>query len=68
MYHNGAGVRKDEVTAYAWYNLAASNGSDVAEKNKSLIAKKMSRKQIVEAKKLSRKLLKQIEERQKKAE
>ena len=68
MYHYGEGVRRDEVTAYAWYNIAGSNGSADAQKNKSLIAKEMTRKQIVKAKKLSRELLKQIEERQKKAE
>ena len=59
---------EDNVTAYAWYNIAGSNGSADARTNKDIIAKQMTREQIAEAQKLSRELLKQIEERQKKDE
>ncbi len=42
----GDGVPEDEVTAYAWYNLAAANGSALAKKNKADIAKSITPGQI----------------------
>jgi TPR repeat protein len=53
----GNGVTQDYVTAYMWLDLAAAQGDKVAEKNRDLIAKEMSVKQLVEAKKLARECL-----------
>ena len=59
MYQKGEGVLEDDVTAYAWLNLAAANGDAIAEKNKALIAKLMTPEQIAKAQELSREMLKQ---------
>ena len=60
MYDNGEGVLEDDVTAYAWYNIAAANEGALAQKNKSIIANEMTPEQIAEAQKLSRELLEHI--------
>lgn len=52
----GEGVPEDSVQAYAWLNLAAAQGNMDASKNKGLIRKLMTREQVAEAQKLSRKL------------
>ena len=31
MYHNGRGVPQDNVYAYMWWSITASNGSDTRE-------------------------------------
>ncbi|MDE0513004.1 MAG: hypothetical protein OXI88_14595 [Gammaproteobacteria bacterium] len=54
MYAKGEGVPEDDVQAYAWYNIAAAQGSELAEGNKEKIATDMTRPQIAEAQKLSR--------------
>jgi TPR repeat protein len=62
MYGFGMGVIQDYVTAYAWANIAAANGSKTAIKLKSgFLEKKMTPDQIAEAQKLSRELLRKIE-------
>ena len=58
MYANGKGVLEDNVTAYAWWNIAAANGSATGKKNKDIIAKRMTADQIAEGQKLSREMLK----------
>lgn len=68
MYDYGLGVPEDNLTAYAWYSIAASKGIVDGRKTEDFITKEMSHEQIAEAQKLSRELVKQIEERQKKAE
>ena len=40
-YHNGAGVAKDEVEAYAYYNLAGITNED-ARKSLAILEKEMS--------------------------
>jgi TPR repeat protein len=63
MYANGLGVLEDSVAAYAWWSIASTNGNSTARSNKDIFAKRMSREQIAEAQKLSRKLYDQIEAR-----
>ena len=57
MYHNGDGVLEDDVTAYAWFNIAAFDGNATTKKNKKLQVKEMSAEQIAEAQKLSKEML-----------
>ena len=49
---------EDDVTAYAWLNIAAANGDAFAKKNKGIVAKKMTADQIAEGQKLSREMVK----------
>jgi len=61
MYMNGEGVPQNRVNAHMWFNLAAAHFSassprnrDAAARNRDLVARKMSREEIVEAQKLAR--------------
>ena len=63
MYALGRGVLEDSVAAYAWWNIASTNGNSDARSNKDKLAKQMTREQIAEAQKLSRKLYDEIEAR-----
>ena len=47
---------QDYVTAYAWFNLAASQDKDIAKGARETLLKKMSPDQIEEGQKLSREL------------
>ena len=51
-------LRKDELTAYAWWNIAAGNGNASAKKNKPILAKKLTPGQIAEAQELSNEMVK----------
>jgi len=52
-YQFGRGVPEDDVLAYMWYNLAATQ-ENRARLNKDLIEQQMTREQIAEAQRLSR--------------
>ena len=59
MYYSGQGVPQNYVQAYMWIDLAASRSSaredrDEAVSNRNVVASKMSREQLAEAKKLLR--------------
>ncbi len=54
MYGNGRGVPKDYVQAHLWYNLAAAQGTELARKNRDIIAEKMTPAQMAEAQRLAR--------------
>ena len=58
MYDNGRGVPEDSVTAYAWWNIAAANGSELAKSNKPKLAKAMTPEQIAKAQELSSDMVK----------
>ena len=60
LYSNGRGALQDYVTAYSWFNLAASQGSDMAKGNRDAILEIMSPSQIEEGQKLSQKLYDKI--------
>jgi uncharacterized protein len=57
LYAKGEGVLKDDVAAYAWFNLAGFHGSQQGAKGRELLAKKMTPEQIAKAQKLSKELL-----------
>ena len=54
MYDKGQGVTQDYVQAHKWYNIAGANGSELGRKNRDLIEKIMTPKDISEAQKLAR--------------
>ena len=54
MYANGEGVPEDDVTAYAWLNIAAAQGQSSANEGKEHVAKYMTQSQVAKAQKLSR--------------
>ena len=61
MYYSGQGVPQDYVQAYMWVDLAASRfppsareDRDEAAHNRNVVASKMTREQLAEAKKLLR--------------
>jgi hypothetical protein len=61
MYANGQGVEQNYqnyVTAYAWWNIAATNGNQKVKKGLSQLAKKMTPAQIAEAGELVKEMVK----------
>jgi TPR repeat protein len=54
MYANGQGVPQDYVRAHMWFNLSAAQGEKNANKQRDLVAKRMTEAQIAEAQKLAR--------------
>ena len=57
MYDRGRGVPQDYIEAHKWFNLAATQRSEVQEKareNRDLLEKRMTSAQIAEAQKLAR--------------
>jgi len=63
-YHEGQGVAKDEVEAYAWHNLAART-SEVPAKHRDALAETLSPKQLAEGEKRTEELRTQIEAKRK---
>jgi len=55
FYEFGLGVNKDLVLAYAWYNVAASGGSQKAEQNLARVERNLNPDELAEAQTLSRK-------------
>lgn len=53
-YKNGRGVEKDNVLAYAWYNIAASGGNEIAKYNLAGMESLISPEELREAQALSR--------------
>ena len=54
MYREGRGVSQDYVRAYMWFYLAAEQGQVIANKNRDLLAKKMTPEQITQAKEMAK--------------
>jgi hypothetical protein len=54
MYGNGRGVIQDNVYAHMWFNTAASNGDEVAVRNRDIIASQMTPADISNAQTLAR--------------
>jgi hypothetical protein len=46
------------VLAYMWWNLAAAQGDEFAQENKAIKERQMTREQIAEAQRMSRKWIK----------
>ena len=53
MYAGGIGMPEDDVEAYKWYNLATAQGTEGARNSRDTAAKKMTKQQIAEGKRLS---------------
>jgi len=53
MYLTGHGVGKDMVQAYRWFTLAALLGDRESEKNRDVVARRMTYAQIAEALRLA---------------
>ena len=58
MYHKGEGVPEHSVTAYAWWNIAATNGKERAKVAKLNLAKDMTPEQIAKGQELSKEMVK----------
>ena len=58
MYMVGEGVPQDNIYAHAWFNIAASNGSDLGAGNRDKVVKEMTKDQIAEAQRLVRECVK----------
>ncbi len=54
MYANGLGVRQNNVQAYKWATLAASQNVELAVKGKDFLVKKMTPDQIAGPQRLAR--------------
>ena len=53
MYAKGIGVGRDEVLAYAWFNVAIMSGHYPATKPRDALAKTMNADAIAEAESIS---------------
>ena len=53
IYAEGEGVPVDDVQAYAWYSIVATQGHEDSKEYKGNIKKEMTCEQIAEAQKLS---------------
>ncbi|MDE0899979.1 MAG: hypothetical protein OSA81_13315, partial [Longimicrobiales bacterium] len=53
----GLGVPQDDVLAYMWLNLSATQGNAPPQENKDTVERRMTREQIAEAQRLSREWL-----------
>jgi TPR repeat protein len=58
MYGDGTGVEQNDVTAFAWWNIATTNGNQSAKNIKSFIARRMTAAQIAEAEELVKEMVK----------
>lgn len=54
MYADGEGVPWDFVKAHMWLTLAAAQGDENAQRNRGIVAKRMTPDQIAEAQRLAR--------------
>ena len=66
MYANGEGVPKDVISAYAYFNIAASYKNSDSIGYRNLLQKEMTSVQIEKAQALSQEIFKKIEENKKK--
>lgn len=57
---SGVGVSRDDIAAYAWYNVCSSNYHREASGLRDAIASRLSASQLDQAQKLSRELLQEI--------
>jgi TPR repeat protein len=62
MYEKGQGVPQNYIQAHMWYNLAATQGNEIAKENRDIVAKRMTPAQIAEAQELARKWFKEHSE------
>ena len=63
MYLFSQGVEKDYVEAYAWFNLSAENGYNMAAKRRDSLGRLMPPRQLTAAQKRTEELKKLIAEK-----
>jgi len=63
-YINGEGVLQDEIMAYALFSLAAVDGNKQGRKNRDIAAKKLSKQEIKQGRKIAADLQRKIEQNQ----
>jgi TPR repeat protein len=56
MYYKGEGVPEDYVEAYAWFNIAAAQGAEIAARIRDFLRKKLTPTQLTAAQAMSREL------------
>ena len=56
MYDDGLGVARDYVQAHMWFNLAATQGHEKAQKARDAVAQRMTPTDVSKAQKLARDL------------
>ena len=54
MYANGKGVLQDNVYAHMWFNIAASNGHEIAAISRDIMVNEMTPSDISKAQQLAR--------------
>ena len=54
MYDEGTGVPEDDVEAYAWFNIAAAQGNELAKENKERVDEAMTNEGRARAQRLAR--------------
>ena len=64
MFAKGMGVPKDDVRAYAWFNLAAANNDPDATNARDTMERRLTLEQKAEAQKLSAELFEKIKKGQ----
>jgi len=52
LYHEGIGIKQNNVTAYAWWDIAATNGYQDAKEKKTIITERITPAQIIKAEEL----------------
>jgi ubiquitin len=57
MYESGRGLRKDNVMAFVWYDLAVENGHKKAHRNRNSVESKLDDDELKRARSLSKKCL-----------
>ena len=54
LYFEGQGVLQDYTRAHMWFNIAAANDGENSEKNRDIVASKMTAQQIEQAQRMAR--------------
>ena len=54
MYANGDGIQKDNIYAHMWFDIVALSGDENAVENRDIIARRMTKDQLLKAQKLAR--------------
>jgi len=54
MYHNGYGLQKDDIQAYAWAGIAAANGYTDAIQLRNYLETQLTPNKLEEARQLAR--------------
>jgi hypothetical protein len=63
MYANGRGVPRDDVMAYALFNVAAASGHEEARNNRDRVLKELSSSQIQKGQSLATEIFDRIQKR-----